>query len=185
MVQSWPQCSCPPNVPHVQGESHSVLLKFLVIQTSNNRNIWAERIFESCRWFSCVGNCPLCIYVIRKVSFICLWLSEASNKKHIHVPIPSSSQQHRRREKIINCYVSQVKRTHSLSVRPHVYQWELFPGFYAAHPELTHPAGWRKCYPNACCPVHKESCWDGRSIVLVVFRGTPNPHWTWHLPKTD
>lgn len=76
-----------------------------------------------------MGNCPLCIYVIRKVSFICLWLSEASNKKHIHVPIPSSSQQHRRREKIINCYVSQVKRTHSLSVRPHVYQWEIFQDF--------------------------------------------------------
>lgn len=112
MVQSWPQCSCPPNVPPSQSESCSVLLKFLVIQTSNNRNIGTERIFESCRWFSCVGNYPLCIYVIKKVSFICLWLPEAENKKHIHAPIPSSSQQHRRRGKIINICVIVRLREH-------------------------------------------------------------------------
>lgn len=96
------------NVPAlllVKGESYPVLLKFPVIQTRNNRSIWAEKSFDSCRSFSCVGNYPLCIYVIRKVSFICLWLSEASNKKHIHSPIPSSSQQHRKRENIINTYV--------------------------------------------------------------------------------
>lgn len=59
-----------------------------------------------------MGNYPLCIYVIRKVSFICLWLSEASNKKHIHSPIPSSSQQHRKRENIINAYVIVRLREH-------------------------------------------------------------------------